>query len=338
MTRLGLRVSASTRRGAFSCASAATQTPTAAACFLELQLMRQVLAKANESCWRPRPLRRELWRTILLSGSLSPAESGRRPFALRRRLDSRRRALQDGSWAISSPSSDRPLCGTTPHFGRYTDTPRDHDRMIHGNERFRKGSFLEAFGWPTDSGFPFPTSTPTPRKFCFGRKSFEFYKNTTFSRTNASKFSVHGAGVALASTMMSTSIPPIPKPSKSYLAISSAAPSLFEDSSTTRRATTFSINPNQKIEKPSSSTRSSSSPGFSSTFCGGQPFEEAPQHLIPSKQPECGRFPSPTNIPSCTTATTPDDEENMPERIDPQPSTTSSTPPGAKPFVDDGPT
>ncbi|HSF18124.1 MAG TPA: hypothetical protein VLK65_21490 [Vicinamibacteria bacterium] len=25
-------------------------------------------------------------------------------------------------------------------------------------------------------------------------------------------------------------------------------------------------------------------------FCGGQPFEEAPQHLIPSKEPECGRL------------------------------------------------
>ena len=67
-------------------------------------------------------------------------------------------------------------------------------------------------------------------------------------------------------------------------------------------------------------------------FCGGQSFEGAPQHLIPSKQPECGRFPSPTNIPSCTTATTPDEEENIPERNDPQPTTTSSTPPSVNPL------
>jgi len=43
---------------------------------------------------------------------------------------------------------------------------------------------------PTDGGFPFPTSTPTPRKFCFGRRFFDFYNNTTFFPTNASKFSV----------------------------------------------------------------------------------------------------------------------------------------------------
>ncbi len=167
---------------------------------------------------------------------------------------------------------------------------------------------------PTDSGFLFPTSTPTPRKFCFARRSFDFYKNTTFSRTNASKFSVHGAGAVLASIMISTSIPPIPKPLKPSLATSSAARSPFKDSITTKRVTTLSISPNQRTEKPSSSTRSSSSHGCSSIF------------------------PSLTSIRSCTTATTPDEQEKIPERNDPQPTTTSSTPPSVNPFVDDGPT
>ncbi len=167
---------------------------------------------------------------------------------------------------------------------------------------------------PADSGFPFPTSTPTPRKFCFGRRSFDCYKHTTFSRTNASKFSVHGAGAVLASIMMSTSIHPIPNPLKPSLAISSAAPSPFKDSITRKRATTFSISPNQEIEKPSSSTRSSSSPACSSTF------------------------PSLTSIRSCTTVTTPDEVENIPERNDPQTTTTSSTSLSAKSFADDGPT
>ena len=49
-------------------------------------------------------------------------------------------------------------------------------------------------------------------------------------------------------------------------------------------------------------------------------------------------FPSPTSIPSCTTATTPDEHENIPEKIDPQLTTTSSTPPSAKILDDDGPT
>ena len=41
-------------------------------------------------------------------------------------------------------------------------------------------------------------------------------------------------------------------------------------------------------------------------------------------------YPSDTQaIPSCTTVTTPDEEENIPERNDPQPTTTSSTPPKA---------
>ena len=42
----------------------------------------------------------------------------------------------------------------------------------------------------------------------------------------------------LASIMISTFIPPIPKPLQPFLAISSAAPSPFKDSITTRRATT----------------------------------------------------------------------------------------------------
>ena len=71
---------------------------------------------------------------------------------------------------------------------------------------------------------------------------------------------------------------------------------------------------NRKAELLVEYGRSSSSPGCSSTS------------------------PSPTNIPSCTTATTPDEEENIPERNDPQPTTTSSTPPSVNPFVDDGPT
>ena len=166
---------------------------------------------------------------------------------------------------------------------------------------------------PADSGFPFPTSTHTPRKFCFGRRSFDCYKNTTFSRRNASKFFVHGTGAALASIMISTFILPIPKPLKPFLAISSAAPSPFKDSITTKRATTSSISPNQKTEKPSSSTRSTSSHACSSTF------------------------PSLASIRSCTTATTPDEQEHIPERNDPQPTTTSSTPPSVKPFADDGP-
>ena len=119
---------------------------------------------------------------------------------------------------------------------------------------------------PADSGFLFPTSTPTPRKFCFARRSFDCYKNTTFSPTNASKFFVHGAGAALASIMISTFIPPIPKHLKPFLAISSAAPCPFKDSIRTRRVTTSSISPNQETDKPSSSTRSTSSHACSSTF------------------------------------------------------------------------
>ena len=72
--------------------------------------------------------------------------------------------------------------------------------------------------------------------------------------------------------------------------------------------------PKSKIEKPRSSTRSSSSPACSSTF------------------------PSPTSIRSCTTVTTPDEQENIPERNDLHLTTTSSTPLSVKPFADDGPT
>ena len=103
------------------------------------------------------------------------------------------------------------------------------------------------------------------------------------------------------------------KPLNPFLATSSDAPSPYKDSVTTKRATTFSISPNQKIEKPSSSTRSSSSPACSSTF------------------------PSPTSIRSCTTVTTPDEQENIPERNDLHLTTTSSTPLSVKPFADDGP-
>ncbi len=49
-------------------------------------------------------------------------------------------------------------------------------------------------------------------------------------------------------------------------------------------------------------------------------------------------FPSLNSIRSCTTVNTPDEgERNIPERNDPQLTTTSSTPPSAKPFADDGP-
>ena len=171
--------------------------------------------------------------------------------------------------------------------------PSRHSLTTWFGIRICTASFPEASFVPTDSGFPFPTSTPTPRKFCFGRRSFDFYKNTTFSRTNASKFSVHGAGADLASTMMSSSTPPIPKLSKPSAAMSFGAPSPFEDSITTKRATTSSISPNRKTEKPSSPlsmTRSTSSPACSSTFL------------------------SPTNIRSCTTATTPGEQENTPEK------------------------
>ncbi len=47
---------------------------------------------------------------------------------------------------------------------------------------------------------------------------------------------------------------------------------------------------------------------------------------------------SPTSIRSCTTVTTPDEQENIPERNDLHLTTTSSTPLSVKPFADDGPT
>ena len=68
-------------------------------------------------------------------------------------------------------------------------------------------SFPEASGLPAESGFPFPTSTPTLRKFCFARRSFDFFNNTTFFPTNASKFFVHGAIRAL--TLIMIEVDPI---------------------------------------------------------------------------------------------------------------------------------
>ena len=49
-------------------------------------------------------------------------------------------------------------------------------------------------------------------------------------------------------------------------------------------------------------------------------------------------FLSPTNIRSCTTATTPGEQENTPEKNDPPKTTTNSTPPSVKLLGDDGPT
>jgi hypothetical protein len=54
----------------------------------------------------------------------------------------------------------------------------------------------------------------------FREKVFRLLQDRDLLSDERIKISIHGAGAALASTMMSTSFPPIPKPSKFYLAMS----------------------------------------------------------------------------------------------------------------------
>ena len=180
------------------------------------------------------------------------------------------------------------------------------------------------------------------------------------SRANASKCSVHGTGATLASIMISTSIPPKPKPLKTSLAISSAAPSLFEDSRTKspnqknaesgRKAelaveildgvcrgqlrSRSSISPNQKnnreIEKLSYSTHSS--------FCGEQPFGGSPATSDSLEAARMRTIPQPNQHSILYYGHYARRTRKHTRKNDLQPTTTSSTPPSAEPFVDDGPT